>query len=67
MVSTPTEVFPVCRSPTISSLWPLPIGIIESIDRIPVAKGSKTDCLDMMPGAGDSIDHLKEASTRGAG
>ena len=35
IVSTATAVLPVCRSPMISSRWPRPIGIIESIDLEP--------------------------------
>ena len=37
-------VFPVCRSPIISSRCPLPIGTIESTALIPVCKGSLTGC-----------------------
>ena len=39
----------------INSLCPLPIGNMESMDKIPVSKGSRTDCLSMMPGAFASI------------
>ena len=35
----------------INSLWPLPIGINESIAFKPVCIGSWTDCLGIMPGA----------------
>ena len=64
MVSKPIDVLPVWRSPTINSLWPRPIGIIESIAITPVCKGSNTDCLSIIPGAGDSITHEYWASTR---
>src|SRR5436189_15345 len=36
IVSTATVVFPVLRSPMISSRWPRPIGVIASIALIPV-------------------------------
>jgi len=42
MVSSATAVFPVSRSPMISSRWPRPIGIIESIALMPVWSGSFT-------------------------
>ena len=51
IVSIAIAVLPVCLSPRISSLWPLPIGIIESIAFIPVCKGSFTDFLATTPGA----------------
>ena len=57
-------VFPVCLSPIISSLWPLPIGIMESIALIPVCSGSFTDFLWSTPGAGDSIG-LRASATIG--
>src|ERR1051325_8292328 len=41
MVSTASAVLPVPRSPMISSRWPRPIGIIESIALIPVCIGSR--------------------------
>src|SRR6476659_4373387 len=40
MVSIAIAVLPVCRSPMISSRWPRPIGIIESIAFSPVCIGS---------------------------
>ena len=40
IVSTPIAVLPVPRSPMISSRWPRPIGIIESIALRPVCSGS---------------------------
>ncbi len=41
-VSTISAVLPVPRSPMISSRWPRPIGIIESIALMPVCSGSLT-------------------------
>ena len=55
MVSIAIAVFPVCLSPIINSLWPFPIGIIESIALIPVCRGSFTFFLSKTPGAGYSI------------
>ena len=60
----PIEVLPVCRSPTMSSLCPRPIGIIESTEISPVCNGSNTDCLEIMPGDGDSMIHRSWESTR---
>ena len=51
IVSTATAVLPVWRSPMINSRWPRPIGIIESIDLMPVCSGSSTGCRSIMPGA----------------
>ena len=51
IVSIAIAVLPVWRSPIISSLWPLPIGIIASIALIPVCKGVSTDFLVITPGA----------------
>src|SRR3982750_3081533 len=42
IVSTRIAVLPVVRSPMISSRWPRPIGIIESIAFSPVCTGSFT-------------------------
>ncbi len=42
IVSIAIAVLPVWRSPMISSRWPRPIGIIASIDLIPVCSGSFT-------------------------
>ena len=39
IVSMAMTVFPVCLSPMINSLCPLPMGIIESIALSPVCKG----------------------------
>jgi hypothetical protein len=51
IVSIAMAVLPVWRSPMISSRWPRPIGIIESIALMPVCIGSCTDLRAMMPGA----------------
>ena len=51
IVSIAIAVLPMARSPMISSRWPRPIGIIESIALIPVWSGSFTGCRLMMPGA----------------
>src|SRR5438132_1139565 len=51
IVSTAIAVLPVERSPMISSRWPRPIGIIESIALMPVCRGSSPGCRLMMPGA----------------
>src|SRR5918995_1721987 len=51
MVSTATVVFPVLRSPMISSRWPRPIGVIASMALIPVCSGSCTGRRATMPGA----------------
>jgi len=42
IVSMAIAVLPVLRSPMISSRWPRPIGIIESIAFNPVSMGSFT-------------------------
>ena len=46
-----TAVFPVCLSPIINSLCPLPIGIRLSMAFKPVCIGSLTDFLGIIPGA----------------
>src|SRR5579885_776806 len=51
MVSSAIAVFPVWRSPMISSRCPRPIGIIESMAFRPVAMGSRTGWRSMTPGA----------------
>ena len=55
IVSIPIVVFPVWRSPMINSLWPLPIGNIASIARIPVSNGWSTLLRSITPGAMVSI------------
>ena len=59
IVSTAMAVLPVPRSPMISSRWPRPIGIIASIDLMPVWSGSFTGWRTMMPGA--SLSTLRVA------
>src|SRR3954466_13302062 len=51
IVSTAIAVLPVWRSPMISSRWPRPIGIIESIAFRPVCIGSLTGWRWTTPGA----------------
>ena len=46
-----THTHPVCLSPMISSLCPLPMGTRESTALIPVIMGSRTEMRGMMPGA----------------
>jgi hypothetical protein len=46
---------PVCLSPMINSLCPLPIGTKQSTAFNPVYIGSCTDFLGMIPGAFNSI------------
>ncbi len=43
IVSIATVVLPVWRSPMMSWRWPRPIGVIASIDLMPVCSGSCTD------------------------
>ncbi len=62
MVSIRIAVFPVWRSPIISSRWPLPIGIMASIALIPVCRGSFTGCLSTMLGVEPSM-YLKSSVT----
>ena len=51
IVSRMMAVFPVWRSPMISSRWPRPMGIIESMALIPVCSGSRTGWRSITPGA----------------
>ena len=51
IVSTAIAVLPVWRSPRISSRWPRPIGIMESMALIPVWTGVSTGWRTMTPGA----------------
>ena len=51
MVSSATAVLPVWRSPMISSRWPRPMGIMESMALIPVCSGSRTGWRSTTPGA----------------
>ena len=51
IVSIATAVLPVPRSPMISSRWPRPTFVIESIALTPVCSGSFTGWRSMTPGA----------------
>ena len=51
IVSIAIAVLPVERSPMISSRWPRPTFVIESIALIPVCNGSFTGCRAITPGA----------------
>jgi hypothetical protein len=51
IVSTAIAVLPIWRSPIISSRWPRPIGVMESIAFRPVCIGSFTGCRWITPGA----------------
>src|SRR6478672_1956931 len=55
IASVATAVFPVWRSPMISSRWPRPIGTIASIALRPVCIGSLTGLRSTTPGASRSI------------
>src|ERR1035438_744325 len=59
IVSTATVVFPVCRSPMMSSRWPRPMGIIESMALIPVCSGSST----ALPSLGDDLAQAVDGYT----
>src|SRR5512139_1502192 len=63
IVSTAIAVLPVCRSPMISSRWPRPIGIIESIAFSPVCTGSRTGWRATTPGAIRSIGAKRSVRT----
>ena len=62
IVFVATTVLPVCLSPIMNSRWPRPMGIIESIAISPVWRGSYTERLEILPGAGDSIKRDSEAT-----
>ena len=64
IVSTPIAVLPVPRSPMISSRWPRPIGIIESIALSPVCSGSSTGWRWITPGALNSSGRVSAACDR---
>ena len=55
------DVLPVWRSPMISSRWPRPMGIIESMARMPVCIGSSTGWRWMTPGALNSTGRMPSA------
>ena len=58
IVSIAIAVLPVWRSPMISSRWPRPIGIIESIALMPVCIGSFTGWRWTTPGALNSAGRV---------
>ena len=58
IASIATWVLPVCLSPIINSLCPLPIGTRASIALIPVSIGSWTDFLAITPVATLSIGYF---------
>ena len=62
IVSMAMAVLPVLRSPMISSRWPRPIGVMASIDLIPVWSGSSTGCRSAIPGAGDSSAQVRSVA-----
>ena len=53
IVSMAMAVLPVLRSPMISSRWPRPIGVIESMALMPVCSGCFTGWRSATPGAVD--------------
>src|ERR687886_807472 len=53
IVSIAIADLPVWRSPMMSSRWPRPMGIIESIALRPVSIGTSTGWRLTTPGAGD--------------
>ncbi|MPM37706.1 hypothetical protein SDC9_84325 [bioreactor metagenome] len=61
IVSVAMVVLPVCLSPMMSSLWPRPMGNMESIARIPVCKGVLTDFLSTILGALHSMGRKSSA------
>src|SRR3954454_19082340 len=63
IVSIATDVFPVWRSPMMSSRWPRPMGIIPSIDLSPVWTGVFTGWRSTTPGALNSAGRVSEALT----
>ena len=63
IVSIAIADLPVWRSPMISSRWPRPIGVIESIALMPVAIGSFTGWRCTTPGALNSAGRISEVFT----
>src|ERR671914_620811 len=63
IVSIAIAVLPVWRSPMISSRWPRPIGIIESIALMPVCIGSFTGWRWTTPGALNSAGRVSVVFT----
>ncbi len=63
IVSIAIAVFPVWRSPMISSRCPRPIGIIESTALMPVCIGSVTGWRCTTPGALNSAGRVSSVLT----
>src|SRR3954468_11221304 len=63
IVSSATADLPVWRSPMISSRWPRPIAVMESIALMPVSIGSITGWRCTMPGALNSAGRWPSTST----
>src|SRR2546426_4581588 len=63
IVSTTMAVLPVCRSPMMSSRWPRPIGVIASMDLMPVWRGSFTGCRETTDGACTSSGRVASEAT----
>ena len=62
IVSIAIAVFPVERSPMISSRWPRPTFVIESIALMPVCSGSFTGWRSTTPGALNSSGRVSSVS-----
>src|ERR687894_1979939 len=60
IVSMQIDVLPVWRSPMISSRWPRPMLVIESIGLMPVSSGSFTGWRWTTPGALNSAGRVSE-------
>ena len=58
-----TVVLPVLRSPMMSSRWPRPMGVIESMALMPVCSGSLTGWRVTMPGAWTSSRRVSSEET----
>ena len=65
IVSMQRAVLPVVRSPMMSSRWPRPIGIIESMALMPVWRGSFTGWRSTTPGALNSMGRRSVVSIAG--
>ena len=63
MVSRAMAVLPVKRSPMISSRWPRPIGIMPSMDLMPVCTGWLTACRTTTFGATISMGRMPSVCT----
>ncbi len=63
IASRQIAVFPVKRSPMISSRWPRPIGTMASIALTPVCSDWLTACLSATPGAIFSTGRVEVEAT----